>query len=168
MSQKKGWFGIMNKRKKTTERIESRIKKYEDKIPNDTVFDEGTAIADAKASMKIDQKLAKEWINQPSMAGKKRAGTVNDLKYAFRKICQSIGSTEWHVFVKAINNKDEINHMYASKTDPINIHDFKLTGDPSDPKEYSLTYETRDNQLKSSLVSSIRSTLSKIKKENNL
>ena len=106
--------------------------------------------------------------NWKAIAGRKGAGKEGYLKHALRKICQPIGSTEWQKFVKAINNRDEIEHMYGSTTDRINIHDFKLEGDPTDRKEYRLTYTTRKNKPGGSLVTSVRTLLSKIRKENNL
>jgi len=78
------------------------------------------------------------------------------------------GTTAFPEFVKAISDEDEILHMYGSETDPINIYDFKLQGDPTDKREYRLTYLTRDNKLCDPFVTSIRTLLSEIKKENNL
>jgi len=162
----------MNKRKKIAERIESRTKKIEVMMPADTVAEEGTTGADVIASLKIDQKLAKEWINQPSMAGKKRAGTEGNVKLALRKISQLIGSTSWPKVKAVLKNSGMILDLYESTIEPINIHGFRFSGPPGDRreerKEDVLHYTTRDNQPKVIRVTSLRNTLSDIKKENNL
>jgi len=96
-----------------------------------------------------------------SERGKKKAGTVGDLKHALIKICLSINSTAWPEFKEAIKDRDEINDLYESTTDPINIHDYKLVGD-------CLLFRSRDGIENSRPIKRIRSILSEIKRENGL
>ena len=160
------------KRNEVIKQLKSRIKKYEGKIPSNTVFDEGSAMSGVKASVKVNIKNIGGWANQPSKAGEKKAGTEGDVKHALRKICQSIGSTSWPKVKAALKDRGKIQDLYESTKDPINIHGFQFTGIQGDRreerKEDLLHYTTRDNQPKKILVASVRKTLSIIKKENNL
>jgi len=106
-----------------------------------------------------------------SERGAKKSGTVGDLKHALTKISLSIGTTSWPKVKEAIKNRELISELYESATDPINIHDFRLSGisgDRREDREDLLIYTTRDNQPGSKKVDYIRKILSKIKKENNL
>ena len=163
------------KRNKVVNKLEARIKKVKGAIPHDIKATKGTSVTKIIMSMEDEMKTIEEWANQPSKAGGKRAGTEGNLKHALRKISIKIGTTEFSKFKEAINNDEDdsidnglIKDLYGSTTDPINIHGFEFVGDPSDLKEYSLTYVTRDNQPKEAFVTTVRTYLSRIKKENNL
>ena len=104
------------------------MEKVEGMIPPGTVAPKGTSKAEMLTYVKADiAGTAGEWADQPSRAGKNKAGAEGDLKHALRKICQSIGSTSWPEVKAAIKEKKVINELLGSATDPIRIRYFRFS-----------------------------------------
>jgi len=92
---------------------------------------------------------------------KKKAGTIGYLKRSLKKICQSINSTSFDDFKKAIKDQDSIEDLFHSLSDPIDIRDFQINDD-------YLLYVTRQGKEQNRKLRTIRSILLEIKKELNL
>jgi len=108
-----------------------------------------------------------EVLDQPSLAGKKRAGTEGDLKHALRKISQTIGSTSWPKVKEVLKKSSKIENLFESITDPINIHDFKLRGLTDDRREecnaVRLLFKTRSGKEDERKITTVKNILSQIK-----
>ena len=99
--------------------------------------------------------------------GKKKSGHEGDIRHDLRKFCQEVGSTSWPKVKEVLKHRGKIQELYESTTDPINIHDFQLSGLADDRREERnaerLLFKTRLGKEDSRKISTIKNILSQIK-----
>lgn len=108
-------------------------------------------------------KFNKEQLSKrQSQIATKRKGTKGEVNHAIERICQSIESTSYNDFIKAISDDFEgmqdselVKDLYNSFNNPIDIHNFQLEDD-------FLKFQYRNGKDDERRVTTIKNILSKI------